>query len=89
MIESIPPAAVRAVQSFTDRMDFTLSPQEEALVARDRAQAARRVHDRAGLRPRRPHRARRATRAARTRPPAGVLGCRGQDLVTAVVVEKD
>ncbi|WP_314621563.1 4'-phosphopantetheinyl transferase family protein [Streptomyces stackebrandtii] len=34
MIESILPAAARAVHSFTDRMDFVLSPREAALVAR-------------------------------------------------------
>ncbi len=33
MIESILPAAVRAVESFTHREDVTLSPREEALVA--------------------------------------------------------
>lgn len=34
MIGSILPAAVRAVQSYTHRLDITLSPREEALIAR-------------------------------------------------------
>ncbi|WP_306317134.1 MULTISPECIES: 4'-phosphopantetheinyl transferase [unclassified Streptomyces] len=34
MIESILPSDVLAVQSYTDRLDITLSPREEALIAR-------------------------------------------------------
>ncbi|MFE9796841.1 4'-phosphopantetheinyl transferase [Streptomyces goshikiensis] len=34
MIDSLLPPAARAVQSFTHRLDITLSPQEEALIAR-------------------------------------------------------